>query len=464
MNRPLYRRLCCSLLRLLTLAGAALLAAGGARAADVPAEAQTFVLEHVAFPEVAGGASPETLARIQDDVLLPLAKAGGLKILYRFQTIPYVIAQADDGALERLKAAPEIVSILPDATLQSETAQSTVAIGADYVQQTLGRTGVGVAVGLIDSGLDSTHPDLAGTLVAGRRQLGADTGSNVQDDYGHGSFLSGVITSDGNLAPRGVAPGAGIVMVKASNSGGIFQVSDAAAGIDWIVANRALFPSLKFINLSFSAGVPAGSCPCNNIGQTGPNADAYTVLRAAINAAANAGILCVAAAGNNGYGANPSIPACFANVISVGAGYDEFFSRAPATGSYATATGNEFPACFDQDASLNSIACFSSRAACLDFIAPGYRITNADLMSRGGVITTFGTSAATAHVTAALALLQGINPNLSAAELVELLRTTAVPTEDPHPSGAGTYYNRIDVRQAALTLLQSAARNWAIYE
>ena len=354
-----------------------------------------------------------------------------------------------------------MVGVAADVALQPLTAESAPAIGADYVQDTLGRNGAGVAVGLIDSGLDLTHPDLDDALIAGRRQLGADTGSNVQDDLGHGTYLAGIVTADGGLAPRGIAPGAGIVMVKAINAAGALQLSDAAAGIDWIVANHASFPSLKFINLSFGF-VPANTCPCYNIGQPAPQGDAFTVLRAAIDAADGAGILCVAAAGNNGFGANPGPPACFDNVISVGAGYDSFFARAPATGTYFDQTQNQYPNCYDEDAALNSITCFSSRAGCLDFIAPGYLITSSDLMTRGGVIATFGTSAAAAHVTAALALLQQINPNLSAAELVELLRDNAQPVEDPED--AGVFYDRVDAREAATALLRSAVPHWTVFE
>jgi serine protease len=113
-------------------------------------------------------------------------------------------------------------------------------------------TGAGVRIGIVDTGVDLTHEDLAGKVVASTSCVGSGgdqsrcTGS-AQDDQGHGTHVSGIAAArrDNNVGVAGVAPDAELVVAKALNSAGAGSEEDIVAGIKWVVDNGA-----KVVNLS----------------------------------------------------------------------------------------------------------------------------------------------------------------------------------------------------------------------
>src|SRR5256714_5517120 len=113
-------------------------------------------------------------------------------------------------------------------------------------------TGRGVRVGIVDTGVDLTHEDLAGRVVEGTSCVGAAgdqakcTGS-PQDDQGHGTHVAGIIAAnkDNNIGIAGVAPDAQLVVAKALNAAGEGNEDDINAGIKWVVDHGA-----KVVNLS----------------------------------------------------------------------------------------------------------------------------------------------------------------------------------------------------------------------
>jgi thermitase len=113
-------------------------------------------------------------------------------------------------------------------------------------------TGQGVRVGIVDTGVDLTHEDLAGRVVESTSCVGAAgdpakcTGT-AQDDQGHGTHVAGIIAAnkDNGIGIAGVAPDAQLVVAKALNAAGAGTEEDINAGIKWVVDHGA-----KVVNLS----------------------------------------------------------------------------------------------------------------------------------------------------------------------------------------------------------------------
>jgi serine protease AprX len=148
-----------------------------------------------------------------------------------------------------------------------------------------GITGAGVTVAVVDTGIDPL-PDFAGRLVGGVDLTGEN--NPFQDDYGHGTFVAGLIAGNGASSDGeyvGEAPGANLVSIKVAGASGISHVSTVIAGIGWAVDNAALY-GIRVMNLSLGQ-LPWGPSELNPLDQ-------------AVEAAWNAGIAVVASAGNGG--------------------------------------------------------------------------------------------------------------------------------------------------------------------
>jgi len=158
--------------------------------------------------------------------------------------------------------------------------------------------GRGAVVAVIDSGVDGSHPDLAGALVRGvnTRTDRGDYSNPTTDQDGHGTHVAGIIAArTGNgKGVSGVAPKASIMPVKVLDADGGGWMGDVIEGIVWAADHGA-----DVINMSLG----------------GPDADFSAT---AVNYAISKGVVVVAAAGNEGSSA-PSYPAALPGVLSVSA-------------------------------------------------------------------------------------------------------------------------------------------------
>ena len=118
-------------------------------------------------------------------------------------------------------------------------------------------TGAKVRIGIVDTGVDLTHEDLAGKIVASSSCVGsggdpAKCKGDAQDDQGHGTHVSGIAAAfkDNAKGIAGVAPDAELVVAKVLGAQGTGEGSDVTAGIKWVVDQGA-----KVVNLSL--GDPA---------------------------------------------------------------------------------------------------------------------------------------------------------------------------------------------------------------
>ncbi len=142
--------------------------------------------------------------------------------------------------------------------------------------------GSGVLVAIIDTGVDCAHPDLKCNLADGANMTNSST--PPIDDNGHGTHVAGIIAGQGkDGGVFGVAPQVTIIPVKVLNADGSGNLSDVVSGIYWAMTHGA-----RVINMSLGAPTSA------------------TALEQAVHKAYQAGVVIVAAAGNDGENASRS--------------------------------------------------------------------------------------------------------------------------------------------------------------
>jgi minor extracellular serine protease Vpr len=188
------------------------------------------------------------------------------------------IAPGELGALHEL---PGVKAIHPVDEFQPDLASSVPMTGADIARSSLGYTGAGVRVGIIDSGIDTDHPDLGGCFGPGCRvATGWDfvSGDADPDDCsGHGTHVAGIVGASGSVT--GMAPGV---------SFGAYRIFDCTGGApsSRILAalERAYLDGMDVVNLSLGS----------------PHQWPQHPLAAAATNLADAGVVVVASIGNQG--------------------------------------------------------------------------------------------------------------------------------------------------------------------
>ncbi len=243
-----------------------------------------------------------------------------------------------NSALEQIRAMPGVIDAEPNWRYQAvETTADPFSgeqwgvskIGATQVWSTI--TGLGIVVAIIDSGVDTGHPEFMGRLVAGNNFSGGNS-ADVMDRNGHGTHVAGVVAANlGNgQGGSGVAPGAMIMPVKVLGDNGSGTTDTVLSGVRFAMNNGA-----KVINMSL--GGPQSS----------------SLMTDAIREAWNRGVVVVAAAGNNG-NTTMSYPGAIDEVICVGASdtsdqrasFSNYGSwvdvAAPGTNIFSTTPNNQY--------------------------------------------------------------------------------------------------------------------------
>ena len=152
-------------------------------------------------------------------------------------------------------------------------------------------SGTGIKLAVIDSGIELNHPDLKENIKGGYNAI--DKKVSPTDDYGHGTHVAGIIAAQNNsIGVVGVSANVSLYSVKVLDSNGNGYLSDLIEGIEWSIKN-----GIQIINMS--------------LGVT----DSIS-LHDSITKANQAGIILVAAAGNNPYDV-VKYPAAYQEVISV---------------------------------------------------------------------------------------------------------------------------------------------------
>ena len=131
----------------------------------------------------------------------------------QYRAVPALAGHATAAGVRALAAQPDVVDVSLNFEVRATLAEAVPLIGADDVHNLLGVTGEGVVVAVLDSGIDTDHPLLVDDinhqgcfLYSGGCPGAGTTGPSAEDGLGHGTHVSGIITSSG--PPAGVAPDA----------------------------------------------------------------------------------------------------------------------------------------------------------------------------------------------------------------------------------------------------------------
>ncbi|MFF4245150.1 type VII secretion-associated serine protease mycosin [Streptomyces sp. NPDC001822] len=292
-----------------------------------------------------------------------------------------LVAAATAAAFVVLPAVPARADAIRDQQWGLE------ALHTDRAWQTT--RGEGITVAVLDTGVDDQHPDLAGQVLPGKDFIGFGAGRGDRSWALHGTAMAGIIAGRGNGPGRGdgvlgVAPGAKILPVRVileSNDPSRTKARESrgtalAEGIRWATDHGA-----DVINLS--------------LGDDSKSAHPEPGEDAAVQYALGKGVAVVASAGNSGEkGDRISYPAAYPGVIA-----------AAAVDKYGTH------------------AAFSTRRWYATVSAPGVDVVVAN-PDRHYYIE-WGTSAASAFVSGAVALVRAAHPGLSPAQIKTLLADTA---------------------------------------
>ncbi len=320
-------------------------------------------------------------------------------------------------ALTQWMATPGVAGIYENRYETKALAESLPLI-SQVQAATAGQLGAGTAVAVLDTGVNYTRPEFgncsspgvpSGCKVVFAQDFAADDGR--QDADGHGTNVAAIVL--------GVAPATKIISLDVFGSTGTSSVADQISAINWVIANQAKY-NIVAMNLSLGGGKYFANT----------TADPRKVV---FDAARAAGILTVAAAGNDGYSNALAVPAAITGVISVGAVYD-----AP-LGSRSWGSPIR---CTDAATKADQVACFSNSASFLTMLAPGALIT------AGGRIMG-GTSQAAPHVAGAVAVLRAAYPTDSLDQTVARLTTGDLVTDARND----VTKPRLDLRQALGSLV-----------
>lgn len=362
--------------------------------------------------------------RAQSAVLATLGEE--LTLVRRYRHVPALAGDITQGGIDRLAHDPRVSSIQLDGHGGGQLKQAVPAIGGDRAHELLKMTGKGVRVALLDTGVDTTHPDLRDAIVAQHCYTRAacpprntNESESGEDDHGHGSNVAGIVASRGVVSAPGFAPEAELVVVKVNDRNDRGQQSEWVAGLDWIYDNLTT-NHVSIINLSIGTdALYPGNCD-----------SAEPTLRSAIANLIDAGVTVFAASGNRGSSSMLGAPACISGVIAVGATYDaDVGHQPPNTLSYSARWGSSFANCADDTTAFDQVACFTNSNDRLDIVAPGAPILSDTL--RGGTELYYGTSQAAPVAAGVAAMMLQCQPSLGPQQVKELMRQTGVMRVDP---------------------------------
>lgn len=350
----------------------------------------------------------------------------------RYRMLPMIAVTTTKRRLTAISHLPALRSIYSNRTFQwnldqparNVTGVERVHRDADLTRLNHGLqvSGRGVTVAVLDTGVDGLHNDLAGRVVqniklADTQSLGvgfnypvsAPTLPNTDQVYGHGTFVAGVIAGSGQQSGgryAGVAPGANILGLSAGDASLLFVLS----GFDYLLANSTSY-GVRVVNCSFSANTVF---------------DVNDPVNIATKTLTDNGVNVVFSAGNTGPGPDSLNPYSVAPwVVSAGAtdnqGHLADFSSRGDFGSPLFRPTLVAPG-------VNTVSLRASTIASVTGAAGARNDTQQ--LAAGDLpyyTTASGTSFSAPHIAGVIALMLETNPNLTPAQIRDILQRTATP-------------------------------------
>jgi serine protease AprX len=387
--------------------------------------------------------------------------------------LPLVVVRGPVGLLRAAVTTGLARDVYPDERIELLDTASSDAMGAASLREA-GITGKGVTVGVVDSGCDASHPDLADHVTHNVKLVSAEYANVTPDSWntlvvpieqppyantdlgsGHGTHVAGIIAADGTTGADhlGVAPDAELVCLAIGEA--LFTTAVVTA-YDYLLDQPDLW-GVDVIN--------------NSWGNLYAQFDPRNPVAVATKAVADQGVTVVFAAGNAGDGNGEATLNPFSQapwVLSVAAETVDHIR-----GSFSS-NGLRFDNSTDAPIGAGGRTTFTGDQIGLvhpDVTAPGVDIasscdTAGTLVGPcppGESTTASGTSMASPHVAGAVAVLRQANPRLTPTQVRRLLQVTAQPVQaldaDGDPTGEAAPFWQVGYGRVDLQAAVAAARS-----
>jgi len=374
----------------------------GAEGSPIEQAQKQFLRE--LYPPLAGGLSNPAAAQ---------------EIKHQFETIPVLALEVGSNSLTSIQNNDLVDSVEIDVPHPPTLSDSVILIGADTAWNQ-GYSGAGQAVAVLDTGVDKTHPDLAGKVVAEAcystissayeaTSLCPD-GSEAQTGNGagmacsssgcdHGTHVAGIVAANGSI--QGVAKDADIIAIQVftlfnssqycgfSSPCVLSFTSDQMAGLERVRVLNNSGMDIASVNMSLGGGNYPDVC--------------HGAIKTLIDLLKDDGIATIVSSGNSGYTNGIASPACIESAISIGS-----------------------------TTKSDAVASYSNSADILELLAPGSFIYST--LPNNGAGVKSGTSMAAPHVAGAFAVLKSAAPDASVDQILNILKQTGVSVTDTRNS------------------------------
>lgn len=392
-----------------------------------------------------GGASAQPAAALvassKQEALRSLGLSKGIdrvgNRIKHFAQFPALAMQVDALDLDDLMANPNVEEVVEDIPHPPALVESVPLLGASADRSYSGYSGKGQVIAILDTGVDKSHPFLAGKVVSeacysstystqGATSLcpggvtetiavGSGVNCSGADGCDHGTHVAGIAAGNGGSF-SGVAKDATIIAIQvyskfpAAQCGSaspcvMAYTSDIIKGLERVYT---LSTSYQIASANLSLGGAFFTAPCDS-DPTKPLIDKLLAT----------GIATVIASGNDGYTKAVAAPGCVSSAVTVGS---------------STKT--------------DTVSSFSNSAYFVDLLAPGESIQSS--VSGGGYQYWNGTSMATPHVAGIWAVMKSAKPTASVNEILTALRSTGRALTDPD-NGLVIPRPKVDAALAALS-------------
>jgi subtilisin len=353
------------------------------------------------------------------------ARSAGAEISHVYgHALAGYAARLTPAGLAAVRSDRRVRYVIQDREIR--LAAQTLPTGVDRIDGELSSTlsgngsgSVDVDVAVLDTGVDSDHPDLN---VAGGVSCVQGAG-DFEDGNGHGTHVAGTIAAkDDAVGVVGVAPGARIWAARVLNAAGFGSFASLICGIDWATGTRLDADpgnDIEVANMSLSGGgSDDGTCGEEN----------NDALHAAICRSTDAGVTYVVAAGNLARDFRSRVPAAYDEVLTVTA-LSDFDGQPGALGS---------PTCrSDEDDTFANFSNFATLRDDQEHTMAGPGVCILSTWKNGSYNTISGTSMSTPHLagTAALCIANGCGG--SPSQVIQKLRRDAEGYNERGDTGYG---------------------------